>query len=188
VRRELQRLSLPAVDISCDHFALFDLAPGYAVDMPVLEQRFRDIQARVHPDKHAHLSEAERRISMQWASQANQAFQTLKSPLKRAQYLLALRGIDPQIERNTAMPMAFLMQQMECREGVADARSAGNVAALEALQHELNSEMKAEYAALAQQLDGSGDNEAAAQTVRRLLFKEKLFLEINDAIEAIETA
>ncbi len=127
------------MDISRDHFALFDLTPGYAVDMPVLEQRFRDIQARVHPDKHAHLSEAERRVSMQWATQANEAFQTLKSPLKRAQYLLRLRGVDPQIERNTAMPMEFLVQQLECRELVAEACSEGDVAELESLQHELRS-------------------------------------------------
>ena len=175
-----------ASDISLDHFALFDLSIAYGLDVSVLEQRYREVQGRVHPDKHAHLSDAEKRVSMQLATQANEAFQTLKSPLKRAQYLLHLRGVDPQIERNTAMPMAFLVQQLECREAVAEARQAQDMAALEDLHHELRSEMKNEFVLLGQQLDINTDNEEAAQTVRRLLFKEKLLHEIDDAIEAIE--
>ncbi|HTJ96037.1 MAG TPA: Fe-S protein assembly co-chaperone HscB, partial [Rhodocyclaceae bacterium] len=122
-----------APDITSDYFALFSLAPAFGLDMAVLEQRFRELQARVHPDKHTHLSEAEQRVSMQWATRANEAFQTLKAPIKRAQYLLSLRGVDPQVERNTAMPMEFLVQQLECRETVAEARSAGNIHALETL-------------------------------------------------------
>ena len=170
-----------------DHFALFDLAQAFALDAEALDQRYREVQARVHPDKHAHLPAAEQRIAMQQATHANEAYQTLKSPLKRAQYLLALRGVDPQVERNTAMPMEFLVQQLECREAVAEARAEHDMDALEKLQRDMRREIKAEYAIVGQQLD-AGENEAAAQTVRRLLFKEKLLHEIEDAIEAIETA
>lgn len=175
------------LDLSRDHFALFDFAPAFTLDMSALEQRYRELQARVHPDKHAHLSDAEQRRSMQWATHANEAYQTLRSPLKRAQYLLSLRGIDPQVERNTAMPMEFLVQQLECRETVAEARQEHDLEALETLDRDMRREIKAEYATIGQQLD-AGENEAAAQTVRRLLFKEKLLREIDDAIEAIETA
>jgi molecular chaperone HscB len=174
-------------DLTRDHFALFDLAPAFALDTAALDQRYREVQARVHPDKHAHLSTAEQRMAMQWATHANEAYQTLKTPLKRAQYLLALRGVDPQIERNTAMPMEFLVQQLECREAVAEARSEHDLDALQSLQHDMRKEIKAEYATVGQELD-AGANEAAAQTVRRLLFKEKLLHEIEDAIETIETA
>jgi molecular chaperone HscB len=174
-------------DITRDHFALFDFAPGFALDAAALDQRYREIQARVHPDKHAHLSTAEQRVAMQWATHANEAYQTLKSPLKRAQYMLHLRGVDPQIERNTAMPMEFLVQQLECREAVSEARNEEDMSSLEDLQREMRHEIKAEYATVGRELD-AGDNEAAAQTVRRLLFKEKLLHEIEDAIEAIETA
>lgn len=175
------------LDITRDHFALFDLAPAFTLDKAALDQRYRELQARVHPDKHAHLSTAEQRVAMQWATHANEAYQTLKSPLKRAQYLLALRGIDPQVERNTAMPMEFLVQQLECREAVAEARNEHDLDALEELQHDMRKEIKAEYLTVGQELD-SDHNEAAAQTVRRLLFKEKLLHEIEDAIEAIEAA
>jgi molecular chaperone HscB len=174
-------------DMTRDHFALFDMAPAFALDATALDQRYREIQARVHPDKHAHLSDAEQRVSMQWATHANEAYQTLKSPLKRAQYLLALRGVDPQIERNTAMPMEFLVQQLECREVVAEARSEHDMEALEELLLEMRREIKREYETIGRQLDAE-DNAAAAQTVRRLLFKDKLLHEIEDAIEAIETA
>jgi len=174
-------------DITRDHFALFDFVPAFALDTAALDQRYREVQARVHPDKHAHLPAAEQRVAMQWATHANEAYQTLKSPLKRAQYLLALRGVDPQVERNTAMPMEFLVQQLECREAVAEARSEHDMDALESLQRDMRREIKAEYASIGQELD-AGDNDAAAQTVRRLLFKEKLLHEIEDAIEAIEAA
>jgi molecular chaperone HscB len=174
-------------DMTRDHFALFDMAPAFALDATALDQRYREIQARVHPDKHAHLSDAEQRVSMQWATHANEAYQTLKSPLKRAQYLLALRGVDPQIERNTAMPMEFLVQQLECREVVAEARSEHDMEALEELLLEMRREIKQEYETIGRQLNAE-DNDAAAQTVRRLLFKDKLLHEIEDAIEAIETA
>jgi len=171
-------------DITRDHFALFDFAPAFALDMAALDQRYRETQARVHPDKHAHLSSAEQRVAMQQATHANEAYQTLKSPLKRAQYMLHLRGVDPQVERNTAMPME---QQLECREAVAEARGERDLDALEELQRDMRKEIKAEYAVVGQELDAD-DNEAAAQTVRRLLFKQKLLQEIEDAIESIETA
>jgi molecular chaperone HscB len=174
-------------DITRDHFALFDFPPAFALDMAALDQRYRDIQARVHPDKHAHLSDAEQRVAMQHATHANEAYQTLKSPLKRAQYMLHLRGVDPQVERNTAMPMEFLVEQLECREAVAEARAERDIDALETLQHDMRKEIKAEYATVGRQLEAD-DNEAAAQTVRRLLFKQKLLQEIEDAIETVETA
>jgi DnaJ-domain-containing protein 1 len=58
----------------------------------------------VHPDRHAHLPETERRLSMQWATQVNEAYRTLKKPLLRAHYLLRLAGAETDHESNTAMP------------------------------------------------------------------------------------
>jgi DnaJ-domain-containing protein 1 len=77
----------------------------------------------VHPDKFVNATDAEKRVAMQWATRANEAYQTLKSPQKRAHYLCELNGVDLQTESNTAMPMAFLMQQMEWREALGDARA-----------------------------------------------------------------
>ena len=105
-----------ALDFSADYFALFGLARAQGIDAAALETRFRDIQAQVHPDKHAQGSEANQRLAMQWATRVNEAYQTLKSPLARARYLLQLQGHDAQVESNTSMPMEFLVAQMELRE------------------------------------------------------------------------
>ncbi|MFX7858475.1 Fe-S protein assembly co-chaperone HscB, partial [Acinetobacter baumannii] len=76
------------------------------------------------------------------------AYQTLRDPLKRATYLLHLRGIDVQAENNTAMPPAFLMQQMEWREALGDAKAERNVDALDDLLGMLRKEKRARYQAL----------------------------------------
>ena len=98
---------------------------------------------------------------MQWATRANEAFQTLRDPLKRATYLLSLRGIDVGAENNTAMEPAFLMQQMEWREAIEDAAAAKNVDALDALLAELRDEERVRFDRLGALLD-SGANQAAS--------------------------
>lgn len=169
-----------------DHFALFGLPQTFALDTALLEQRYRELQARVHPDKHAHLPEPDKRLAMQWASQANEAYQTLKQPLSRARYLLHLAGHDPQVEDNTAMPMDFLMEQMELRETVADARLERNGEVLEDLHEQLRRQIKAQHAGLGGDLDERQDYAAAAARVRQLMFQAKLLQEIDDALEVVD--
>lgn len=169
-----------------DHYALFALPRGFALDAALLEQRYREVQARVHPDRHAHLSDAEKRRAVLLASQANEAYQTLKQPLARARYLLALAGHDPRVEDNTAMPVDFLVAQMELREAVAAAREARDVDALDRLHTRLLREIKAQHAELARELDETRDYAAAADRVRQLMFQDKLLQDIDDALEAAE--
>lgn len=173
------------LDFSADHFALLGLSRAQGIDAPALETRFREVQARVHPDKHAHASDADQRLAMQWATQVNEAYQTLKAPLSRARYLLQLLGHDAQIENNTAMPTDFLMAQMELREAVAEAKAGADDAALDSLRRALVAEMKNEYGRLQELIDVAHDPEAAAGLVRQLMFQEKLLHEIDDALEAV---
>src|SRR5207253_1595724 len=93
------------------HFDLFDLPPTYAIDAKTLDDAYRTVQAQVHPDRFAAAGDAQKRIAMQWATRANEAYQTLRDPLKRATYMLSLRGVHADAENNTAMEPAFLMQQ-----------------------------------------------------------------------------
>ena len=61
-----------------DFFGLFGLPCRQEIDVDRLEVLYRDIQAQVHPDKHAHLSSAsDKRLAMQWATRVNEAYQTL---------------------------------------------------------------------------------------------------------------
>ncbi|MYM41887.1 Fe-S protein assembly co-chaperone HscB [Duganella qianjiadongensis] len=170
-----------------NHFELFNLPLQFAVDAAALDSAYRDVQNRVHPDKYVSATDAEKRVAMQWATRANEAYQTLKHPQKRAQYMCELAGVDLQTESNTAMPMAFLMQQMEWREELGDARAAQDVEALEGLDQQLRRERKAQLAAIEQQIS-SNDYAQAAQGVRALMFIEKLKQEIDSALSLLEDA
>jgi len=168
-----------------NHFELFHLPQRFAIDANALDKAYHEVQNQVHPDKFAHASDAEKRVAMQWATRANEAYQTLKNPQKRAQYLCELNGVDLQIESNTAMPMAFLMQQMEWREALADARGAKDSEALDQLDADLRAERKKRLAEIGAQLDAA-DYAQAAQGVRALMFLEKLGEEVGFAFEALE--
>lgn len=168
-----------------DYFSLFGLPRQQGLDAERLEVLYRDIQARVHPDKHAHLSDSDKRMAMQWATHVNEAYQTLKDPLKRARYLLHLAGHDIKLETNTAMPAEFLIAQMELREAVADAKAAGDVDQLDGLLRRLRKEVRAEFDHLREALDASQLDRAGA-LVRQLMFQEKLLQEIDDALACVD--
>jgi len=174
------------MDFKADHFVLFGIKPLFQLDLSDLDSRYRDIQAQVHPDRFAHAGEAERRLSMQWATHANEAYQTLKKPLERAKYLLHLAGHDIQAESNTAMPADFLMEQMEWREAVMDARNGGDHHELEHLHNRLRGDINDRYDELGRLIDELADYAMATDRVRRLMFLEKLLYEIDDALASLE--
>ena len=121
-----------------NHFELFQLPLMFEIDAQQLDAAYRELQSRVHPDKFVTATDAEKRVAMQWATRANEAYQTLKNPLKRAMYLCEMNGVDLGTESNTAMPVSFLMQQIEWREALDEARDTKNQTALEQLESELH--------------------------------------------------
>ena len=168
-----------------NHFELFQLPQQFDIDAAKLDAAYREVQGQVHPDRFVNAGDAEKRVAMQWATRANEAYQTLKNPQKRARYLCEQHGVDLQTESNTAMPMAFLMQQMEWREELGDARASKDVAALDALEQQLQRERKERLLQIGAQLDAM-DFASAAQGVRALMFLEKFGEEVRFAFEAIE--
>ena len=109
-----------------NHFELFGLPVTFDVDVDDLASRYREMQRRVHPDRFANASDQDRRLSLQMTALINEAFQTLKDPVRRGRYLLGLRGVDLGDETDTAMDPAFLMEQMELREQLDEVRQADN--------------------------------------------------------------
>jgi molecular chaperone HscB len=176
------------MDFHANHFQLFGLPESFRLDAGQLETAYRKLQNEVHPDRFAASGEAEKRLSMQWATKVNEAFQTLKKPLTRGAYLLQLHGIEAFSEKHTAFPPEFLMQQMEWREAIGDARQGRNMGALDRLSRDLRDESKRIEEQLAVELDDKHEYEAAAATARRLKFLHKLIEEVGDAQEEIETA
>lgn len=175
------------LDLKQDYFTVFGLEQRFDLNIEMLEQAYLELQSKVHPDRFAHLSDAEKRQSMQWATYANEAFRTLKNPLTRGHYLLELRGVDPAFDTNTAMSSEFLMEQMEWREALGEANDAADEDALDDLSRRIRHASRELEAQLGRQLDSENDLEGAADTVRRMKFLEKLQYEINDALMALES-
>jgi molecular chaperone HscB len=138
----------------------------------------------VHPDRFANSGDAERRASMQMTTQVNEAYRTLKSPVQRAKYLLELNGVDVGFETNTAMPPEFLMQQMELRDRLEQARDADALGLLESELFALKESMETR---IAECIDAKHDFHGASGPVRELMFLEKLDEEINAAYEALDS-
>jgi len=162
------------------HFDLFHLPLQFDLDNAQLDRAFREVQAQVHPDKFVNAGSAEQRVAMQWATRANEAYQTLKNPLKRASYLCELNGIDLQTESNTAMPMDFLMQQMEWREELDESKQDST--ALLRLEQKVKNERGLQIKKIAGQLE-QRDFHEAAQSIRQLMFLEKLSKEVSESLD-----
>ncbi len=160
-----------------NYFELFDLPQQFSIDLTQLDQAFRKVQSQVHPDKFVQSGDAEKRVAMQWATRANEAYQTLKKPLKRARYLCELEGVDLQTESNTSMPAAFLMQQMEWRENFDDAKKSSDTNAMALLEHEVTLALKSQIENLST-LFAQKDFLTAAQEIRACLFLEKFIEDI----------
>lgn len=168
-----------------NHFELFQLPVRFEVDLVALDSAYREVQGRVHPDRFVNASDTEKRVAMQWATRANEAYQTLRHPQKRAQYLCELNGVDLQTESNTAMPPAFLMQQMEWREALEDARAARDEDALGQLDDQVRAERREMLAQVGRELDAANYAQAA-QHVRCLMFLDKFSDEVQYAFEALD--
>ena len=173
------------MNLNQNHFELFGLPARFAADAAALEARYHELQREVHPDRFAAAPDAARRVSMQLATRVNEAYQTLKSPLRRAVYMLQLRGVDPELETNTAMPSEFLVEQISWRERI-EAGSEEPEALLQ-LRAGLRDESGKIYEKLHGQLDEGRDDKAASETTRVLMFYQKLDEEIDDKLAELET-
>lgn len=146
-------------------FELLGVPARFAQDAGALAEAWRALQARVHPDRFAADGPAAQRLALQWAARVNEAYARLKDPLARAAYLCEQRGVALGTHDNTAMPPAFLMQQMAWREALDEGTELG------ALRAEVAATENARMAALAEALDGAAPSaQAAAAEVRALLF------------------
>lgn len=161
------------------HFDLFQLPAQFELDLTQLDRAFREVQAQVHPDKFVGKSSAEQRVAMQWATRANEAYQTLKNPLKRASYLCELHGVSLNTESNTAMPAEFLMQQMAWREELSEAKN--DAATLLRLTTQVRSEQDQQIRKMTTQL-AENNFQDAAQSVRQSMFLEKLRDELDECL------
>ena len=159
------------------YFNLFQLEPSFNIDTEALEQTYRALAARFHPDKFASASAFEQKQAVMMSSTINDAYRTLKSPIDRAAYLLKSQNIDADAPEHTSFSPEFLMQQMEWRETLMDAQMEQNHDAIRALDQEIQEVQSSLYQDLQQAFEQQ-EYESAAQWVRHGRFLNKLRKEI----------
>ena len=107
-----------------DHFARLDLPRRFDIEIADLDRRYFALQRQLHPDRFASRSARERAVSQSQAVALNEAYETLKDPLSRAEYMLKLHGVDVNPDGcNTVRDPTLLMEQMERREALAEAET-----------------------------------------------------------------
>ena len=168
--------------LDSDDFELFGIARCFALDRTALDARWRALQAEVHPDRFAAEGATAQRIAVQWAVRVNEAYQRLKDPLQRAAYLCELNGAAIEAENNTAMPTAFLMQQMAWREALDEARE---LPVVEQLADDVAAHRGTALNQLQATLDHDRNYAAAAQQVRALMFVERFAHDVDQRLEAL---
>lgn len=166
-----------------DDFTLFGLPQRFTLDRAELDERWRALQARVHPDRFSAEGASAQRLAMQWAVRINQAHQRLKEPQSRAAYLCELRGAAIDAERNTAMPAGFLHEQMAWREALDEAADEPAVLALDEQVAARERELLDEIGRL---LDEQDDAAAAAGQVRALMFVRKVRADLDRRLETFD--
>ncbi len=168
------------MNLQSNDFEIFGLTPQFSVDRGALDSRWKELQREAHPDRHATADAATQRRAMQWSVRINEAYQRLKDPIKRASYLCELQGVSIGAENNTAMPAAFLMQQMQWREDLEDAES---VAELERMAGEVALARRSMLEDLRATADDRADYAALAQQVRALMFVERFARDVDLKLE-----
>jgi len=169
--------------LQSNDFELFGLEQCFAQDQAVLDARWKDLQRQAHPDKFSAQGAAAQRIAMQWSVRINEAYQRLKDPLKRAAYLCELHGAPVNAENNTAMPGAFLLQQMEWREALDEASTPED---LEQISLQSRLAVRKALQKTEQLLDQSQDYAGAVAQVRALMFMARFTEDINARLDQLD--
>lgn len=171
-----------ALNLQASDFELFGLPEQFSLDLKALDAQWKALQRETHPDKFAAQGEVSQRLAMQWSVRVNEAYQRLKNPTQRAAYLCERRGSPVNAERNTAMPPAFLMQQMAWREELEE---AGSVDALEGLADRTTAARREILAQIGHLLDEQSDAVAAATQVRAIMFVDRFATEVEQRLDQL---
>ena len=171
------------VNLQANDFELFDLKQKFSQDRAAIDTRWKELQREAHPDKFAAQGTAAQRVAMQWSVRINEAYQRLKDPLRRAAYLCELNGAAVNAENNTAMPASFLMQQIEWREALEEAKTVENVhqIALKSNEYRREQLLKIEHL-----IDIEHNFEQAVSHVRSLMFVERFTAELEARVDQLQ--
>lgn len=157
---------------------------SFDLDLEKLTNEYKNLQSQTHPDKFSGADDASRLHAIQLSSIINDAFDTLKSPLKRAAYLLMLNGIDPEENNQNHLNESFLLQQMEWRDLLDDATEEEDLNIVDNLKQEVMQERE-NYITEFQDFVNAYNFVDAKPVYNKLQFVEKMLIEINHSEEKI---
>ncbi|MFC1602743.1 Fe-S protein assembly co-chaperone HscB [Pseudomonadota bacterium] len=179
------------LDFSKNYFELFGLPVGFEVDSNRLSDCYRELQRAIHPDRYANATEQEKRLSMQGSTRLNDALNTLKKPLLRAQYLLELKGVDLGAKGSSITDSSFLMEQMELREELAGIKGQPDpYDAVACLMNRIKSNIQGLLSEISEQFaaDTPQALEQVQETVNKLQFLYKLSAQVEELEEELDEA
>jgi molecular chaperone HscB len=186
--------ALLPVDEASDYFAVFALPRRYDLDVGAVEARYRELTRKLHPDRFARADARERRASLGRSVQLNEAWRTLKDPVKRAEYLLGLSGVEVAPETGGKVPAELLGEILELREALGEARMEGDDVAVQKMAVQMRERVATSLAAVAQGLSQSSlaeSSQPAAEgldAVARELVALRYYRRFLDEVEAHDEA
>ncbi|MET0384799.1 MAG: Fe-S protein assembly co-chaperone HscB [Polyangiales bacterium] len=173
-----------------DPFATLGLARRYDIDKAALDRRYRELQQTLHPDRHATASASERALTLSKAVAVNEAYRILRDDYKRGEALLTALGAA--VSDKPADP-ELLMEMMELREELADARAAGEAAqvarlasAVEQKAAAARGELASAFATLEKQPDQAPPPPAALQLAQSQLARLRYYRRFQDEVAQFE--
>ena len=166
-----------------NYFELFDLETSFFISDSNLKDSYRREIARFHPDKYASKTDSEKLQALQNTSLLNTAFDSIKSPLNRASYLLKLDGIDPFDEKDTSMADAFLISQIELREELEVIESKTDSDQLEDFILRIESHIQSKVESISNAFQVNSDSLQIKKEVRELKFYEQLAKETGKLLD-----
>lgn len=170
--------------LNSNYFQLFNLPETCALDQELLAAEYRKQQGEVHPDRFASAEESERLRAVQLSSYLNEAYETLKSPLRRAAYLLSLNGVDVEQVNQSDLSMELLLEQIQLRERLDELPADESALTdLEALRGEVTEKLERREKHFAERFELQKFDEAK-QLYHELQFLFKLLSEIDAGEEA----
>ena len=155
----------------------------FNIDLDRLQKSYRIIQAEIHPDKFVSASQIEKNQSLIKSTEVNDAYQTLKNPIKRAKYLIKI-NLNSE-ENNSILPHSFLIQQMEWEEhleSISEQKSE-----LEKFKLLINGEYQKNLSNLESVCDTDKNWDGAMEILNEIQFIDKLNYKIIQQINLIET-
>ena len=174
------------------HFDVFRVRPSHAVDPGELEQKYRELSFKLHPDRYAQADPTEPRYAVEHTAALNEAWKVLKDPARRAFYLLKLHGVDLETEQGAEraqMPLEFLEEVMSLRESLEQARAKKDLDAVSAMADDVRREERGtlqEAIEALHRLETDPTDERARRQATLALGRVRYFTRFLEEVEAIE--